>query len=641
MKRSRLIAIGATICLGASPLSAQRIVVPTARPEVPTQALPTEAAPGAASHTTTASAQPLSAPLQLRNGAVPTGLGGFYDYQSNGMIHGRLVVDKDDPQKLHTAYMLALTGDDSATVSTTRRVGYAYSNDGGATWQAAREIQPGFRLGFPYLAISGAGAPYIACHGDPDGQGTRTLVYTGTAGSTSFTRTGTFERLSFTGRDGDQGAGVIWPAMVISPKNAAKEVVVATLSPKSTPTREDDDPVHVAVADLGSTAQWQIVNDQSVSTSSGGRNVLAVSPAGKIGLAYYHASGNIGGTSGTYFAESTDGGNSWSDPVLALPAVNPLNDTDTLRVGGNLDMVYNGEEPIITTNGTVNYLYAQQGIYVWRPGSNAPVLAALTDTTKGLGLGRAVATKTQPSMDYVSYPNLVLGDDGRHVAVVFSAASQTDEGPFQSEDGFYYFRLWAVGSTDGGATWHDPVVIQDFVGETSDTASIEYPATAGVGTVVDGGMEFPITFQARSKPGMYAFIVSDISSDAGNQPADRGPFSETFQYFQKVRLDRTVFGLPAAVPAHDESAARIAINGTHPNPATGTVTVEYQIPRSGDVEISVYDMLGVKVMSTEGALGYAGRYSRTLNVASLSSGVYRVDIAQNGMHTSTQITVVR
>lgn len=586
-----------------------------------------------------------SAALNLRAGAVFTGLSGFYDYQGNGVVRGRFVVDRSNGRRMYAAYMRSGDGTDSATVAASRRVGYASSMDGGAHWASTPSIDPNLRLGYPCIAVAPNGTPYVAVHGNSDGNGIRVLVYSGaSAEGTQFSRTGTFERQSFTGRTGDDGDGVMWPAIAVSPTDATKQVVIATLNAPNTPVAEDDDPVHFSYSNLGSQGPWDIINDQPVSTSTGGRYALAVSPAGKLGLAYSHFQGNVGGTSGIYYTESTDGGKKWSTPVLAIASTIGLNDADTLRTGDNIDFVFNGENPMIAVTGNVNLLYARQGIYLWTPSSNEPRLVAQADSTLGLGLINAVATKAQPAMPYVAYPSISVGDDGQHVVIAFQAAAQTSSvanDRFESEDGFAYFRLWAVGSADGGATWHTPRVIQDFFGEGTDSASIEYPMAAATGKVTANSFEHTMTFQARSKPGMYASVVTDVSNDEGDQPADRGPFSETFLYFQKTVLDPTLFGQPAAIKATETAAGAVKILRSFPNPASSTLTVRYEVPAQGDVTLKVYDMLGAEVMNAAADMGYAGGYTHTLDMTALPAGQYRLVVAQNGRMASEPFTVVR
>ena len=74
-----------------------------------------------------------------------------------------------------------------------------------------------------------------------------------------------------TGGDADDShpyvAGVIWPAMVISPKDPKKQVVVATLSPKK---NEEDDYLHVSMTDLGHDGAWDPLQELETAKSSGG-----------------------------------------------------------------------------------------------------------------------------------------------------------------------------------------------------------------------------------------------------------------------------------------------------------------------------------------------------------------------------------
>ncbi|MFN3344589.1 MAG: hypothetical protein ACK412_02960, partial [Chloroherpetonaceae bacterium] len=100
---------------------------------------------------------------------TPTGLSGFYDYQCNGGAVKYVSVNPSDPNKIHVSYMLST---DSASVSPTRRAGYAYSSNGGATWNAIASVS-GIREGFPSLTIlnqgNGSYLGVVAAHNQPTG----------------------------------------------------------------------------------------------------------------------------------------------------------------------------------------------------------------------------------------------------------------------------------------------------------------------------------------------------------------------------------------------------------------------------------------------------------------------------------------
>lgn len=581
-------------------------------------------------------AGPTAAPI-LRNGAVPTGLFGYYDYQSNGMLRGRFIADPEDPQKLYVAYMRSASGSDEATVSANRRVGFAASTDGGATWSPLDEIDPGFRLGYPSLALLEDGTPLIACHGDPDGQGVRTMTYAGSG--TEFFRTSEYTRTSLFGRSGEDGAGVIWPTWAIDPTNPQKTILVASLSNLD---QTGSAPLHVATADVGASAQWRTIGDSMLTATSGGRNPMAVSAAGKVGVAYYKNGGVE--DAGIYFSETTDGGATWSTPVKCLGfdyTDETYGPTDTISIGSNIDLVYLGEEPLVAATGSRAGLYAALNVFLWSPSGGArPIVGA--DSTKQLGLVNAAAIRTQPNMGYISYPTISVGDNGRHVVVAFQAAAQAsaDSAQVTSPEGFYYFRLWGVGSNNGGVTWGEPFILQDFAGDGTDSASLEYPTSLSSGRIVGDKFEHRMTFQGRRYPGMYAFVVEDISADPGDQPAERGPFSEAYLYFQQTLLDTAdLRSIPASTPrGHDA----ITSPSVWPNPATGTVTVGMRLTGSSLLNISIVDPLGRTVASPiRDETRHAGYHSIPIVLPDVLSGAYRI-VARTGSQTlSLPLTITK
>lgn len=640
MKSSLLLGIAITAGFASTPLMAQSTAQPT-MPRIPITT-PVEKSGEAIGASSNAAAMP--APMKLRGGAVATGMSGFYDYQSNGMLRGRLQVSKTDPQKIYATYMMSLNGSDVETIDPSRRVGYAFSTNGGSTWQSTKEIATSLtRLGYPYLQIAADGTPYIACHGDPDGSGMRTLMFTGTAGSTTFTQTGMFERLSVLGNSGDEGAGVIWPAFVINPKNTAKGVVAATLSFAE---GADAEPIHISTPNVGASDVWRLLAQSQAATSSGGRNVMVVSPGGKIGMVYFHFTNSEveDGESGIFLTESSDGGENWSTPERIIDRVQPLNEEDTLRIGSNIDFVYNGEDAHVVATGNTNFTYASQSIYHWTRSGGLKRIAGM-DSTLGIGVSLAAATATQSNMEYVSYPTLSVGDDGRHLVVSFQAAvSVLEEGELNntlSEAGFHFYRVWAVGSPDNGATWHEPRILQDFNGGGGDQATIEYALSNDWGHFSNGTFEHTMTFQAKTEPGMYASIIDDVLPADGDQPSNRGDINEAFHFFQRTMLDHTFFGEAASVDRGMDASGGMSIERAFPNPASSTFTVDFQLPASGRVNIKVYNALGAEVLAPVDEMGYQGGFSRNFNVASLTAGQYRVVVTQNGHSVSHGMTIVR
>ncbi len=69
----------------------------------------------------------------------------------------------------------------------------------------------------------------------------------------------------------------------------------------------------------------------------------------------------------------------------------------------------------------------------------------------------------------------------------------------------------------------------------------------------------------------------------------------------------------------------------HPNPCGDITTIEYELDGDARVEIEVYSLMGIRLMTVEDRHGAgAGRYATTLNTSSLPTGMYVVVVKANG-----------
>lgn len=654
MKQSLFLAACAMLLAGA-PVAAQQIAPTSDRLDRIQDSKFTDPAPLTPNRPIQAAVQ--GAPLSLRGGAKATGLQGYYDYQSNGMSPHWLAVDPNDPQKLHVVYMRSSDNFDSTAISASRRVGYSYSGDGGATWSTNPDIG-GMRLGFPYIETSIDGLPFIAAHGDltsgvADGSGVRTLLYAAESGQTTFNRIAKFPRRTSSLRDGDGGAGVIWPAFEFTPQaGGAEAVCIASLSPRQ---GQNPAPLQFSIASIGADVDsWIDFNDSTLCATSGGSYVLASSTGGKVGLAYYLNIDNNGTSEGRIvFSESTDGGNSWSDPTAIFGGTintqfNLEGDEDTITAGNQLDIAYVGEKAHVVFTGSLNNLYRFQSVWHWSDGGGAQQ-AATSDFSKLRGINNYLTTprNTQPGFGSLSFPTISTSEDG-HIFIAYMSGGQIIRDDtirnehVASKDGFLYFRLWGVGSPNGGDTWGDSYVLQDWAdidGGNTDSASIEYPSAAEQLRKVGDNYEHLMTFQARRDPGMYAFV----STFSDGSQADRGPGSECFQYFQRSMLTEANFlKIPSSVNDRLTVTSRMAINSAFPNPASGRLTVNYTLVGGGEVSLKLYNSLGDVVLAPVNAEnGYNGEHSRTLDLSGLPAGPYRIVLSQNGQSVSTPLNVVR
>jgi hypothetical protein len=72
------------------------------------------------------------------------------------------------------------------------------------------------------------------------------------------------------------------------------------------------------------------------------------------------------------------------------------------------------------------------------------------------------------------------------------------------------------------------------------------------------------------------------------------------------------------------------LSQNYPNPFNPSTTINYQIPKAGNVTIKVYDILGNEVVSLVNENKVIGNYSVTFNGENLPSGIYIYKLISNG-----------
>lgn len=79
----------------------------------------------------------------------------------------------------------------------------------------------------------------------------------------------------------------------------------------------------------------------------------------------------------------------------------------------------------------------------------------------------------------------------------------------------------------------------------------------------------------------------------------------------------------------------------YPNPFNPTTTIYYDIPKSSDVKIVVYDMLGHEVMTLVNEQKNAGRYSVVMDGTDLASGIYMYRISAGAYTDTRKMTLIK
>ena len=199
--------------------------------------------------------------------------------------------------------------------------------------------------------------------------------------------------------------------------------------------------------------------------------------------------------------------------------------------------------------------------------------------------------------------------------------------------------LWA--STDMGNTWH-----------------VQYGLTFdSTGNVTDGMMFRSITKYKQYLIASVDFESIFISSDNG---ISWNSFNEeiiTDWTFVDVEINgqyiwalRESFGNAYRRPLQDivttvDEKENIINNFTlyqnYPNPFNPTTTIKISLPKSGLVQVKVYDILGNEIKNLLNEYKQAGTHYIEFDASKLSSGVYFFRISTNNFSDTKKMVLVR
>jgi hypothetical protein len=105
-----------------------------------------------------------------------------------------------------------------------------------------------------------------------------------------------------------------------------------------------------------------------------------------------------------------------------------------------------------------------------------------------------------------------------------------------------------------------------------------------------------------------------------------------------ARFDPTITGI---VSSYQEIAEKYSLSQNYPNPFNPATKINFSIPKSGFVNISVFDMAGRNVSNLINQQMNAGSYSVQFNGASLSSGVYFYKLNVEGFSETRKMILVK
>ena len=520
-------------------------------------------------------------PRSLSAVGTSTTLSGFYDYQINGGAPQHIRVNPANGN-IHVVYMMA---EDSANSNPSRRVAYAFSSNGGTSWNNFTNVRvPARRGGFPTLDLlqgANAGLPAIANHNDP-GTGLRTVLYVDSPEGT-----GAFSELNTPPALGSDEP--IWP-YVAGPSDGSIVVHASRSAGGTNHLNRTTD-----------FATWQATwTSYPLPNNSGGRYATAANATGRVGSLL-----NAVGT-GVFLLESTNNGVSWPATSNQIYPANPpgrIAGVDTFQAWVGSDIVYKGNTAYVAINelnvGTSDPTDGSQ-ILFWSAATGFKVAATRANTPGST----TVLNRAQANHRTIGYP--AIGMSGDTVVIVYQGFKKDT-----SAVGFNYSDIFVVVSTNGGNNWTAPRNLTNTTNLDERYPSISKWNQRGFAN---------ITWQEDTQPGSHAF-------------SDNAPISRSTLVYYKWPLVITDVRVGAELPV----AYRLEQN--FPNPFNPSTKISYTVPSGTNVSLKVYNALGQEVATLVNDYRSVGNYEAEFSAANLASGVYYYTL-KAGSFTATKKMVL-
>jgi hypothetical protein len=347
--------------------------------------------------------------------------------------------------------------------------------------------------------------------------------------------------------------------------------------------------------------------------ASNGLNIVAV----------HWKSTNLWKPQAYYVHESTDGGNTWSAGTMVgnEQTVNG----DQCVAWSSFDVIYKPgttQKCLAFTTLAPSNLPTREGskILFWSPTVNGGNPVVICDYHKyGFMNDSALwynnQNNIQVGMTPLSHPSLAYSDDGTRLYCAFSAI-QKDTSNYPTGENYHYNRICFCTSVNNGATWSDPYY---FTGipmkdQTYPMKDQTYPTLAKKGNTVN---YVGIVYCESNSPGSYTFF-------------DNAPADTIYTIYKKVYVLTDVNNISSEIPKD------YTLYQNYPNPFNPTTIIRFQIKDSRFVTIKLFNIVGKEISTLVNGKKQPGTYEVSFDGSNLPSGIYFYSLFADGKIMDTK-----
>jgi len=245
-------------------------------------------------------------------------------------------------------------------------------------------------------------------------------------------------------------------------------------------------------------------------------------------------------------------------------------------------------------------------------------------------------------VDFYAYSgNINLEDDTLHNFNYPVHECYMVEQELIMEDEIQCLELWAVaGNVQPGDVVQFTLRSEDMVNRQFMTHYLDHDSEQGYdGPVLD---DDPAGQGVESNAG---WIWSDMSGNQSN--GDHSSQSEDwinghglYWLDHDLRILQTIGmgNTQRFVPDHNNDRGELQV---YPNPFNQSTTVSVNLPQSGNLTVSVYDLLGRRITELAHGQFTVGQHSFPFKGNNLASGQYLLQLSYNGFHKTQKIQLIK
>lgn len=263
---------------------------------------------------------------------------------------------------------------------------------------------------------------------------------------------------------------------------------------------------------------------------------------------------------------------------------------------------------------TISVYLGTNGIAYWNEDATDFTVIAGAEDFDGdttLTIGGTIGNYRYSNAGLASFPMASVDDEG-NIYLTYQAFHElyTD-----GTGGNTYRHVFIIKSTDGGETWSAPFdIINEDVTEEPEFVEAAFPAIPA-----HTSDAIQLIYQQDYVPGLTPANVTVPD-----------------QYIMHVALDKNTF---AVLSGTNEPTTTINAMSLAPNPASGSVSVRFELLQNANVEVSLMDLVGQQVERKRMDNLTAGLHHSALSLGGLAVGIYFVKIEVDGKSMTQKLVV--